>query len=111
MVFKTNVVVARDRKVDVECSCAIGFDIAWLVVASDADAFDRFMSFSREHFAIDTAVKIIAIVWRIACLKHECNRGNSESTKKPAEGFAVELTDGFHGVCVLDGDVYSLCLF
>ncbi len=81
MVFESDVVVARDRKVDVECTCTIGFDIAWLVVACDSYAFDRLMGCGGEHFAIDTASVIVAIVWGVACLKHECDRGNSKSAK------------------------------
>jgi hypothetical protein len=81
LVFKADVVVARDRKVDVECAGAVGFDIAGLVVACDSYAFDRFIGCGREHFAIDTASVIVAVVWGIACLKYECDRGNSKRTK------------------------------
>ena len=81
MVFESDVIVARKREVDVECAGAVGFDIARLVVACDAYAFDRFMGCGREHLAIDTASVIVAVVWGIACLKYECDRGNSKRTK------------------------------
>ena len=81
MVFESDVIVARNREVDVECAGAVGFDIARLLVASYADAFDRLMSCGREYFAIDTAVVVIALVWCIARLEYESNRGNSKSTK------------------------------
>ena len=81
LVFESYVVVARKGKMDVECAGAVGFDIARLVVASNADAFDRLMSCGREHFAIDAAVVVVAIVWCIARLEYESDRGNSESTK------------------------------
>ena len=81
LVFESDVVVARKREVDVECAGAVGFDIARLVVASYADAFDRLMGCGREHFAIDAAVVVVAIVWCIARLEYESDRGNSESAK------------------------------
>jgi hypothetical protein len=81
LVFESDVVVARKREVDVECAGAVGFDIARLVVASYADAFDRLMGCGREHFAIDAAVVVIAIVWCIARLEYESDRGNSKSAK------------------------------
>jgi hypothetical protein len=81
LVFESDVIVARKREVDVECAGAVGFDIARLVVASDADAFDRLMSCGREYFAIDTAVEVVAIVRSIACLEYESYRGNSKSAK------------------------------
>ena len=81
LVFESDVVVARKREVDVERASAVGFDIARLVVASYADAFDRLMGCGREHFAIDAAVVVVAIVWCIARLEYESDRGNSESTK------------------------------
>ena len=81
LVFESDVVVARNREVDVECAGAVGFDIARLVIASNADAFDRLMSCGREYFAIDTTVVVIAIVWGVACLEYESYRGNSKSAK------------------------------
>ena len=81
LVFETDVVVARNREVDVECAGAVGFDIARLVIASNADAFDRLMSCGREHFAIDAAVVVVAIVWCIARLEYKRYRGNSKSAK------------------------------
>ena len=71
-VFDSEGVVARDWQVDVECTCAVGLLIAWLSVASDADAFDRLVGLSRAHLAIDATVEVVAIVWCIACLKYEC---------------------------------------
>ena len=71
-VFDSEGVVARDWQVDVECACAVGLLIAGLLVASDADAFDRLVGLSRAHLAIDATVEVVAIVWCIACLKYEC---------------------------------------
>ena len=81
LVFETDVVVARKWEVDVECASAVGFDITRLVVACNADAFDRLMGCGREHFAIDAAVVVVAIVWCIARLEYESDRGNSKSAK------------------------------
>ena len=81
LIFESDVVVARKGEVDVECAGAVGFDIARLVVACHADAFDRLMSCGREHFAIDAAVVVVAIVWCIARLEYESDRGNAESAK------------------------------
>jgi hypothetical protein len=75
------VVVARDREVDVECTCAICLFVTWLVVASYADAFDRLMSCGREHFAIDATVVVVAIVWGVARLEYESDRGNPKCAK------------------------------
>ena len=67
---------------DVKFPCAIGFDIARLVVARHADAFDRLIGCGREHFAIDTTVVVVvSIVWGVARLEYESDRGNSKSTK------------------------------
>ena len=66
---------------EVERAGAVGFDIARLVVACDAYAFDRLMGCGREHFAIDATVVVVAIVWCVACLEYECDRGNSKSAK------------------------------
>ena len=66
---------------DVERASAVGFDIARLLVACHADAFDRLMSCGREHFAIDAAVVVVAIVWGIARLEYKRYRGNSKSAK------------------------------
>ena len=81
LVFESDVVVAREGKMDVERASAVGFDIARLVVASYADAFDRLMSCGREYFAIDAAVVVVAIVWCIARLEYESDRGNSKCAK------------------------------
>ena len=81
MVFESDVIVARKREVDVERAGAVGFDIARLLVASYAYAFDRLMGCGREHFAIDATVVVVVIVWCVACLEHECDRGNSKSAK------------------------------
>ena len=81
MVFESDIVVARNREVNVKCPCAISLFVARLVVASYADAFDGLMSCGREYFAIDAAVIVVAIVWRITCLEYKSDRGNSESTK------------------------------
>ena len=70
-VFDSEGVVARDWQVDVECACTVGLLIARLLVACDADAFDRLVGLSRAHLAIDATVEVVAIVWCIACLKHK----------------------------------------
>lgn len=89
LVFESDVVVARNREVDVECACAIGFLVTRLLVASYADTFYWFVGLSGAHFTIDATVEIVAIVRGIACLKYECYRRNSKSTKYPTESFAV----------------------
>ena len=71
LVFESDVVVAREGEMDVERACAVGFDIARLVVACHADAFDRLMGRGREHFAIDATVVVVAVIWCIACLEYE----------------------------------------
>jgi hypothetical protein len=81
LVFESDVIVARKREVDVECAGAVGFDIARLLVACYADAFDWLMSCGREYFAIDASVELITVVWSIACLEYESDRGNSKSSK------------------------------